>query len=60
MADALSNEGARIVFADIEVEALSIAEQQLRESGAEVIAVRTDVADSKSVDALAHATQTAK
>jgi NAD(P)-dependent dehydrogenase (short-subunit alcohol dehydrogenase family) len=55
LAEALSNEGARIVIADIEVEALKIAEQELRGSGAEVVAVRTDVADAKSVDALAQA-----
>jgi NAD(P)-dependent dehydrogenase (short-subunit alcohol dehydrogenase family) len=55
LAQALSNEGARIVIADIELEALNLAEQELRGSGAEVVAVRTDVADAKSVDALAQA-----
>jgi NAD(P)-dependent dehydrogenase (short-subunit alcohol dehydrogenase family) len=48
LAEAFSKEGARIVIADIEVEALRVAEQQLRGSGAEVVAVRTDVGDSKS------------
>jgi NAD(P)-dependent dehydrogenase (short-subunit alcohol dehydrogenase family) len=56
MADAFSNEGARIVIADIELEPLRIAEQQLRGSGAEVVAVQTDVAEPTSVDALANAT----
>jgi NAD(P)-dependent dehydrogenase (short-subunit alcohol dehydrogenase family) len=56
LAQALSNEGARIVIADIELEALNLAEQELRGSGAEVVAVRTDVAEAKSVDALAQAT----
>jgi NAD(P)-dependent dehydrogenase (short-subunit alcohol dehydrogenase family) len=56
MANAFANEGSRLVIADIETEPLRIAEKQLRESGAEVLAVRTDVADSRSIEALAQAT----
>ncbi len=59
MAEAFSEEGARIVIADIEIDPLKAAEQQLRESGAEVLAVRTDVADANSVDALASAAMAA-
>src|SRR4051794_14211779 len=56
MADAFANEAARIVIADIEVEPLRVAEQDLRSAGAEVVAVQTDIADPSSVDALANAT----
>jgi NAD(P)-dependent dehydrogenase (short-subunit alcohol dehydrogenase family) len=56
MADAFANEAARIVIADIELEPLRLAEQELRHAGAEVVAVQTDVADPGSVDALAEAT----
>ena len=55
MADAFSKEGARLVIADIESEPLKLAEQELRGSGAEVIAVQTDVSKASSVAALAEA-----
>jgi len=55
MADAFANEAARIVIADVEVEPLRVAEQDLRSAGGEVVAVQTDIADPRSVDALANA-----
>jgi NAD(P)-dependent dehydrogenase (short-subunit alcohol dehydrogenase family) len=53
MAAGLSDRGARVVIADIDEEALGEAEAQLRASGAEVLAVPTDVTKSDSVAALA-------
>src|SRR3954454_21500593 len=55
MADAFSKEAARIVLADIDADALNVAEQELRSTGAEIVAVQTDVAQSASVEALASA-----
>jgi NAD(P)-dependent dehydrogenase (short-subunit alcohol dehydrogenase family) len=46
----------KIVLADIEEPALEAARAQLAEAGADVLAVRTDVADPAAVDALAAAT----
>ena len=45
--------GMRLVLADIEEAALAAAERELREAGAEAVAVPTDVAHAESVDALA-------
>src|SRR5689334_20937627 len=56
LADAFSNVAARIVIADIELEPLRLAEQELRGAGADVVAVQTDVANAASVNALANAT----
>jgi len=56
LADAFSNVAARIVIADIELEPLRLAEQELRGAGADVLAVQTDVANPGSVNALANAT----
>lgn len=56
MADAFAREGARLAIADIEVEPLRIAEQELQRVGVEVVAVQTDVAQSSSVNALAKST----
>jgi NAD(P)-dependent dehydrogenase (short-subunit alcohol dehydrogenase family) len=53
MAQGFAGEGAKIVLADIEVGALEKAEAELRESGADVIGVKCDVADPASVHAAA-------
>lgn len=56
VAGALAREGAKLVLADIEQGALDVAVKALSDSGAEVIGVRTDVADRASVQALADRT----
>lgn len=48
--------GMKLVLADVEQGALDKTAQELREAGAQVLAVRTDVAKAESVDALAKAT----
>jgi NAD(P)-dependent dehydrogenase (short-subunit alcohol dehydrogenase family) len=56
LAEAFAGAGMRLVLADVEVGALERAASGLREQGAEVLAVVTDVADAASVDELAAAT----
>jgi NAD(P)-dependent dehydrogenase (short-subunit alcohol dehydrogenase family) len=56
LADCFAAEGMRVVLADIETDPLRAAERELRESGAEVITVQTDVAKSESVADLADVT----
>ena len=46
-------EGMKVVLADIEPEATEKAAAELREAGAETLAVTTDVSDAASVEALA-------
>ncbi len=53
MAGCFAQAGMKVVLADIEAEPLREAEQELRDSGAEVLAVQTDVSKRESVDALA-------
>lgn len=53
MARAFAREGMRLVLADIEPDALEPVRAELAAQGAEVVAVPSDVADAKSVDALA-------
>ena len=53
LAEAFAAEGMRIVLADVETAALDRACGALRETGAEVLGVVTDVADAAAVDALA-------
>jgi NAD(P)-dependent dehydrogenase (short-subunit alcohol dehydrogenase family) len=48
-----SQEGMKVVLADIEQPALDQAEQELRATGATVLAVRTDVPKAGDVEALA-------
>src|SRR3954453_17493321 len=55
LADRFAAEQMRVVLADVEADALAAAEKELRDSGAEVLAVRTDVANGDEVDALAQA-----
>ena len=47
--------GMKLVLADIEQAALDVVADELRASGAEVLALRTDVSKAESVDALAAA-----
>ena len=53
LARRLAQEPMRLVLADIEQPALDAAAQELRDRGAEVLAVQTDVSDLASVQALA-------
>lgn len=53
MSERFAGEGMKVVMADIEPEALAIAEQNLREQGADVLAVPTDVTKPEQVEALA-------
>ena len=55
LVDALAAEGMKLVLADIEQGALDTAVAELRETGAEVIGVVTDVTSIESVEALADA-----
>ncbi len=55
IASACADAGMRIVIADIEVAAAERVANELREGGAEAIAVRTDVTDRAALDALADA-----
>jgi NAD(P)-dependent dehydrogenase (short-subunit alcohol dehydrogenase family) len=55
LADRFASEGMNVVVADIEVAALDAAAGEIRSSGADVLAVQTDVSDRGSVDALAAA-----
>ena len=52
MARRFAAEGMRIALADIERGPLEEAAKTLREAGAEVLAVRTDVGDAASMDDL--------
>jgi NAD(P)-dependent dehydrogenase (short-subunit alcohol dehydrogenase family) len=51
LAQRFASEGAKVVLADIEVDALKKAEESLRADGAEVIGVQCDVSNSESVKA---------
>jgi NAD(P)-dependent dehydrogenase (short-subunit alcohol dehydrogenase family) len=53
LAERFAAEGMKVVLADVEVEPLGRAERSLRSSGAEVLAVPTDVAKGDQVDRLA-------
>jgi NAD(P)-dependent dehydrogenase (short-subunit alcohol dehydrogenase family) len=52
MAERFAREGMKVVLADIEDSALAKAKESIAKSGAEVIAVRTDVSKGEQVDAL--------
>ena len=49
-------EGMKVVLADIEAEALSQAEKELKEVGATVLSVLTDVSKAEDVERLAQKT----
>jgi NAD(P)-dependent dehydrogenase (short-subunit alcohol dehydrogenase family) len=53
LAGRFSAEGMKVVMADVEEPALKLAADHLRAHGGEVEAVRTDVSDPESVEALA-------
>jgi NAD(P)-dependent dehydrogenase (short-subunit alcohol dehydrogenase family) len=53
MAERFAAEGMHLAIADIEQDALDVAAKQLGDTGAEVLAVRTDVSQADEVDALA-------
>jgi NAD(P)-dependent dehydrogenase (short-subunit alcohol dehydrogenase family) len=55
-AEALAREGAKLVLADVEAEALEAAAAKLRAAGADAIGVVTDVTDRQALEALADAT----
>ena len=52
IAQAMADEGARLVICDINTDALEAARQDLSGRGAEVLALRCDVSDSAAVDAM--------
>ncbi len=54
-ARSLAREGVRLVLADIEAPALDAAVASLARDGADVMGLRTDVGDRRSVEALAQA-----
>jgi len=56
MSRAFAREGLKVVLADVQVDALRAAERELRASGADVLAVRTDVSRLASVKRLAERT----
>jgi NAD(P)-dependent dehydrogenase (short-subunit alcohol dehydrogenase family) len=56
LADRWADSGMKVVLADVEEGPLDAARDELSASGADVLAVRTDVADGDQVDALAAAT----
>src|SRR6266516_5048205 len=51
-----AQEGMKVVLADVEESALKQAEEELQASGAQVLAVRTDVSQADEVEALAKIT----
>ena len=52
MADRFAQAGMKIVLADIETGPLEAAAKEIRETGAEVVAARTDVTEIEAVEAL--------
>jgi NAD(P)-dependent dehydrogenase (short-subunit alcohol dehydrogenase family) len=56
MAERFGAEGMKVVLADVEEEALKVAEGEFREKGVDVLAVRTDVSKAESVEKLAQET----
>jgi NAD(P)-dependent dehydrogenase (short-subunit alcohol dehydrogenase family) len=56
LAERFAREGMKVVLADIEVDALTRAEGELRGRGATVLAVRTDVRRASEVETLAEKT----
>ena len=53
LATRFAGEGMRVVLADVERDALEATAGELRDGGAEVLAVETDVSSAESVEALA-------
>jgi NAD(P)-dependent dehydrogenase (short-subunit alcohol dehydrogenase family) len=53
MARRFAREGMRVVIADVDADALAAAEREIRSMGATALGVRTDVARSQDIEALA-------
>jgi NAD(P)-dependent dehydrogenase (short-subunit alcohol dehydrogenase family) len=53
LAERFAREGMKLVLADVESDALEVASQRLRASGAEVVTVRCDVSRAEEVETLA-------
>ena len=53
LAEHCAQEGMKVVLADVDEAALTQAERELKDAGAEVLAVRTDVSKADDVEALA-------
>jgi NAD(P)-dependent dehydrogenase (short-subunit alcohol dehydrogenase family) len=53
LAERCAREGMKVVLADVDEAALAQTERELKDAGADAIAVRTDVSKSGDVDALA-------
>jgi NAD(P)-dependent dehydrogenase (short-subunit alcohol dehydrogenase family) len=53
LAERFAAEGMKVVLADVEEEALRIAEVEMREKGFDVLGVRTDVSKSEDLEKLA-------
>ena len=56
IADKCAAEGMKVVLADINKKGLAIAEAELKESGATVLSVPTDVSKAKDIEALSQKT----
>jgi NAD(P)-dependent dehydrogenase (short-subunit alcohol dehydrogenase family) len=56
LADACAREGMKVVLADVDEAALEEAGRELKDAGADVLAVRTDVSKAEEVEALARRT----
>jgi NAD(P)-dependent dehydrogenase (short-subunit alcohol dehydrogenase family) len=56
LAEKSAHKGMKVVLADVEESALKQAEEALQASGAQVLAVRTDVSQANDVEALANIT----
>lgn len=56
MAERFAAEGMSVVLADVEQDALSRAEHEMRDAGASVASLRTDVSRADDIDALARFT----
>ena len=55
LAERFAAEGMRVALADVEAPALDATAREMRDAGAEVIAVRTDVSKPEDVGTLADA-----
>ena len=58
LAQQAARRGMKVVLADVEEQALRVAEAELRSGGASVLAVRTDVSRREEVEARASEVQT--
>jgi len=56
LAERFAAEGMKVVLADVEEDALRLAEAEMREKGVDVLGVRTDVSKSEDLEKLAQQT----